>query len=477
MNLVREYIDRYRGDEMEDIFKLLEDRLIQIIQEYVKKKAEKDKDKEWLRPDKWIQKILQDDQLGKETKDFWIQALLNSGYYKVVKESLDFERGLDPKEAMGVGIMAQILNYAKEKIKQEDYSWMNPSEWLWEIQEDPNISAENKNAWLDYLWRNKKYLVSKELQKKVDKTFESQGFQRGLDPKQAMNIGLEEQIKNFLDERTSSSPAMWISYLLTEGSKEELDKETRIKWIEFLIKKPEYNSQLGEEDYYGLKEWGIEWIPYVPFPDNNFKYEKIANNFIISFSEWGDFADYFDTDSRDISKEFIEAVLSGDSYEYFDYDYDGFDNISDFLWHISLVLKKGEEIPVLKELKEKAIEMGMEPEKAEDVDTLFNEIEEDDFSDLYEVLRQAYREASRSSDESEAYHHIQRAIRKHYQIEEGKWEGDAYKAPITLEGIKKLSYSMGTGEDKIKYYPPQSYSGTMTADDINDAISNELENL
>ena len=318
MALVREYIDHYRGDEMEDIFKLLEDRLIQAVGEYVRRKAEKEKDLEWLQPDKWIQKILQDNELGKETKDFWVQALLSHGYHKLVKESLDFERGLNPKKVLSLGIKEQILKYAQLKCQLGDWSWSSPSGWLWEIQEDKDIPLKTKEAWFDYLQSNPDYLKIAMDEHGVILS-EAMNFERGLAPNQSMGIGIEGQIREFLDERTSSSPSLWISYLLMEGTFEELPKETRKTWIEFLIKKPEYNSGLGEEDYYLLKEWDIEWIPYVPFSSSDFKYKVIGNQYYIYFNQWEDFSSYFDTNSRDISEKFIEAVLSGDSYEYFDY--------------------------------------------------------------------------------------------------------------------------------------------------------------
>jgi hypothetical protein len=479
MALVKEYIDRYREDRQEqDLIKILETGLLKAVGEYARKKG-------WKNPEEWISNILNDPQLGDQTQDFWIQALLSRGYYhpQVVKEALDFERGSDPKKILQLGILQQILIYAQHKCQEEkDWSWSSPSGWLWEIQEDKNIPMKAKIAWYDYLREHPEYLkISMDEQGNV--LSEALDFERGLAPKQSLGIGLEEQIRNFLDDKTSSSPSLWISYLLNEGTDEELDQETRNQWIKFLITKPEYNKDLDENDYLELKERGIEWIPFAPFKDDNFKYKFTGNSYILYFKEWSDFADYFDTDSRDISPQFIEAVLGKedeDAYEYFDYDIREHRDITDFAWHINRILQKGKQIPALKVLKKKAIKMGADPHKVKTIDDLLEEIQEnEDLSDLCDAVRFAYVEAMALADESEAYRDLQRAIKKHYHIGDAKYDEskEFFIAPCDFDGIKLLSFTLATGEDKIKYYPPQSYNGDMTMEDINDSLANKLEDV
>jgi hypothetical protein len=391
MALVKEYIDYDREDRQElELIKILEIGLLKKVREYAKEKG-------WDSPEEWIPNILNDPQLGEETRDFWVQALLNHGHFKsgVVRESLDFERGLTPKQSLGIGI--------------------------------------------------------------------------------------EETIRNFLDDKTSSSPSLWISYLLNEGREEELDRETRDKWIKFLITKPEYNKDLDENDYLELAYREIEWIPYAPFKDDNFKYKFTENSYVLYFKDWGNFADYFDTTSRDVNSQFIEAVLSGDgSYEYFDYGVREYKDITDFAWPINRVLQKGKQIPAIKDLKDKAIEMGADPNKTETIDDLLEEIQEnEDLSDLCDAVRFAYSEATALADESEAYMDLQRAIKKHYHIGDAKYDEskEFFVAPCDFEGIKLLSFTLATGEDKIEYNPPQSYSGDMTMEDINDSLINKLDDL
>lgn len=317
---------------------------------------------------------------------------------------------------------------------------------------------------------------------------ESINFERGLDPKQAMNVGLEQKIANFLRERTSDSPAMWISYLLTEGDEEELDHETRKQWIEFLIKKPEYNNSLDENDFYELKKWGIQWIPYVKLPGDEIQYEFKNGKYFLSFDGWQSFSDLFDTDTRNLSKDFVEAVLSGENAEeYFEYDSVNFGDITEMTWFLKRLLAKGK-IPALDDLKEKFIERGGDPETANNLEELFDEIESnDEYEDLHDALRFAWADSQEMADQDEAYKDLKNAIKKHFDIndEEIKWvekpnNYSHYYAPISLEGVEKLfgCLSLNDSDYKIKYYPPQySYNGDITAEVFNDSLSNRLDEI
>jgi len=415
----------------------------------------------------------------------------------IVKESINFERGLDPKQAIDIGIFPRIINYARKKMSEGDSSWSSPTGWMWEIQEDKNLDDKTKESWLLFLVDHKEYLGSKELLDKLflgfgEDTFrsmsEAQNFERGLDPKKAMNVGLEQQIANFLRERTSDSPAMWISYLLTEGDEEELDHETRKQWIEFLIKKPEYNNWLDENDFYQLKKWGIQWIPYVKLPSDEIQYEFKNGKYFIAFDGWESFSELFDTDTRNLDKGFVEGVLSGENAEeYFEYDSVNFDDITEMIWFLKRLLSK-EKIPALDELKEKFIEREGDPEIANNLEELFDEIGSNDaYEDLHDALRFAWADSQEMADQDEAYKDLKNAIKKHFDIndEEIKWvekpnNYSHYYAPISLEGVEKLfgCLSLNDSDYKIKYYPPQySYNGDITAEVFNDSLSNRLDEI
>lgn len=415
----------------------------------------------------------------------------------IVKESINFERGLDPKQAVDIGIFPRIINYARKKMSEGDSSWSSPTGWMWEIQEDKDLDDRTKKSWLLFLVNHKEYLGSKEL---LDKLFlgfgidtsgsmsEAQNFERGLDPKKAMNVGLEQQIANFLRERTSDSPAMWISYLLTEGDEEELNHETRKQWIEFLIKNPEYNNSLDENDFYELKKWGIQWIPYVKLPSDEIQYEFKNGKYFLSFDGWQSFSDLFDTDTRNLSKDFVEAVLSGENVEeYFEYDSVNFGDITEMTWFLKRLLAKGK-IPALDDLKEKFIERGGDPETANNLEELFDEIESnDEYEDLHDAIRFAWTDSQEMADQDEAFKDLKNAIKKHFDIndEEIKWvekpnNYSHFYAPISLNGVEKLfgCLSLNDSDYKIKYYPPQySYNGDITSEVFNDSLSNRLDEI
>jgi len=526
----------------------------------------------------------------------------------IVRESIEFQRGLDPKKSLGLGIREQILNYARQKCQEGDFSWSSPSGWKWEIQEDKNIPLQTKYAWFDYLEEHPEYLqismdehgnlteavnferglspktsmkignwkplkikeailkLAKEKNVKprifdkdpgsfsmgftyrkvmtlfieindsYDKEFvvgyedlqiaadereeydtieeciewiknkmdyvdenweeneidEAINFERGLSPKTSMSIGIKEKIRAFMEEFGNNTEEHWLSDLIQQNLQSDwidsFDDETRIAWINYLLKTPgEWLRNLDENDYIQMKEEGIEWIPYIPIPGNDFKYQLIGNNYTIKFSGWEEFSTYFDT-AKDLSFEFIENVLSGDAHDDFYYDSDAY-SITDLGWHIQRIINKGEKVPAIDDLKEKAIELGGNPENMETIDDLLQEINDnDDLHDLRQAVLFAFLDAQESADESAAYKSLIKAIQKWYEIGEGEWKevGTASNisnipimvAPISKKGLEKLFYTIMTGDDKIRYYPPdQGYNGDISKDDINDAIYNKIEDL
>ena len=60
----------------------------------------------------------------------------------LVRESIKFERGLNPKQAMGVGIASQIAEYAEDLT-----DW----EVVGTIIEDSDLEVETKKTWINHL--------------------------------------------------------------------------------------------------------------------------------------------------------------------------------------------------------------------------------------------------------------------------------------------------------------------------------------
>jgi hypothetical protein len=129
---------------------------------------------------------------------------------KIVKEHINFERGLDPKEAMEIGRLKEIII---EKITKSDpENWQGSSvlaKYLtrrgkypigWDIPMLEDESIQKLKYALEYLEKWER------VDKKHLKTNETISFQRGLDPKRAMQIGKYRPID-------FSSPYRFAEYL------------------------------------------------------------------------------------------------------------------------------------------------------------------------------------------------------------------------------------------------------------------------
>lgn len=166
-----------------------------------------------------------------------------------VNESVNFERGLDPKASMGIGKAANplIITSVEEEYweggrvqsnkdveKADQNTWMNPIDdpveidYLfnnWEKTIDPFYGfwyqdpddeeeyiwahpSELEGEWVE--WSGNKYYIPKtNIFKKIGEVVESVNFERGLDPKDSLKIGhyhnrmlekAREELKNIFDD-------------------------------------------------------------------------------------------------------------------------------------------------------------------------------------------------------------------------------------------------------------------------------------
>ncbi len=142
-----------------------------------------------------------------------------NGYFDIVaevKESVNFERGKDPKHAMGIGKRAEILNKLVDAVKDDLGFWSE----LYRIYEKEGFlhvmgggpdfnktsnASMKKHGIQEYLYDK----VGETIQTKMEKKYgikyeymavlrgidtetlikESINFERGMDPKRAMRIG------------------------------------------------------------------------------------------------------------------------------------------------------------------------------------------------------------------------------------------------------------------------------------------------
>ncbi len=305
---------------------------------------------------------------------------------------------------------------------------------------------------------------------------ESLNFERGIDPKESMNIGLEQTISQFMYENNYKDPFQWISYLTGAWEDvEDLDKETRIKWVNFLLSKSRKyigKISLDEFDYNVMKELGIHWIPYVPIVDDEFKYIQEDKKYYLLFDSWENFSYYFEEDPK-VNKEFVTKVLEGDAFEFFTYDNDYYKNIKSFIWFL-----KKMDIPAFQKIKEKVIELGANSDNLNSIENMFIEIDNNEnLSELKTIILYSIADAQSSVDESEAFNILKKLIKKHYEIGDEEEYYEKIKVPISFDGLEKFSYTVATGEEKIILYLPREISGDIDAETLNDSIYNQLEKL
>ena len=168
---------------------------------------------------------------------------------RLVRENINFERGLDPKASMGIGKASNplIITSVEEEYwdggrvqsnedveKADQNTWMNSiddpveidylfNNWAKVIDpfygfwyQDPDDEeeyiwahpSELEGEWIE--WSGNKYYIPKtNIFKKIGEVVESVNFERGLDPKDSLKIGhyhnrmlekAREELKNIFDD-------------------------------------------------------------------------------------------------------------------------------------------------------------------------------------------------------------------------------------------------------------------------------------
>ena len=129
---------------------------------------------------------------------------------KFVKESISFERGKDPKEVLGIGVMPQVLNIFNNKeifIEYKNRMYVVKRLWhtTWEVLFIKNYISKHDSHTLEIIGSTKidsadidKIIeISKEIIINHEKSLkESMSFERGNDPKKMLGIGKYEKLLN-----------------------------------------------------------------------------------------------------------------------------------------------------------------------------------------------------------------------------------------------------------------------------------------
>jgi hypothetical protein len=302
---------------------------------------------------------------------------------------------------------------------------------------------------------------------------ESISFHRGGDVMKTAGIGIEGQIQSWLRERFDYEPNdNELIFLILDDS--ELEKEVKEQWVPFLLSK---GYKWVYEEWSLMVDMGIDYLSHLPdgFTDDldEITVLKKADGFYVRYSDWSDWSSFIET-GRDLSEGFVEAVLSGDALEFFESDYHP--DPTEFSWWIS---RHVEAISSWKDVEEKFIEEGGDPEIAKDVEEMIREISENpDFDDLKTDISVAISNAEDLANEAEAFKKITGELGSHFQIGKGEWsESEGFIAQIGVDGVRKLYMAAYEGEEKCVHYQPQySYDGDISAETFDMELESRLSN-
>lgn len=197
-------------------------------------------------------------------------------------------------------------------------------------------------------------------------------------------------------------------------------------------------------------------------------------------NEW--FSDFY-KENRDLRKDFIKKILSGDSYELFEYFGDvDLDEYGIKLDDDSLILMK----TILLLYKESNDDYDYDITEVDDYDDVKDIVEEYDLDELKNLLVRSITNGKQSADESEAFEDVTNSFYNFFNLVNGsaKWQiynrsksnnqhlwikfkskEDAYYAKFRI-----LNYDDSYSDDLIDYSPPYyGYSG-------DDKVKNEVFN-
>ena len=196
---------------------------------------------------------------------------------------------------------------------------------------------------------------------------------------------------------------------------------------------------------------------------------------------WQDFAENFST-GRDISQEFIEDVLQGESYNYFNYSSNDFEA----KYYIDEINENN-----FNEIKKImiSIDNSIDLSEVKGMDDLFDIIEENDlFDDIKDAILISGVQCQESADADEAYKGLTKAIINHFNIKRTEWKGEKLYCEIpetSYKGVFFTEYNeikdalANNNEDTlIDYSPPYNgYNGDIEKEYFNENLSERLSDL
>ena len=303
---------------------------------------------------------------------------------------------------------------------------------------------------------------------------ESISFERGLGPKRAMGLGIAGQIEEY-----SKDLSDW-EVVGTIVEDPEIPVDTKKSWINHLLKTNPEKYDFDENAMYWFDDNNFDYL--TPLPDGHswpintdMDLGKVDGQWIVAFDDWANWSNLFISNNR-VSKEFVEAVLGGDAYQFFESS----DSLPlyDKMEFISQNLK---EIPVWSYLEDLYIELGGEEDRGNIKEEIKNIYSQEEFEDLKNSIDRAFMDADESARENEAFKDLKKTIVDHYELGTEMYDdhSNTYKVNTTIIGADKLAKAATLGSDYyIDYFPARDdYWAPIDLEYFNEVLQNHLENL
>lgn len=220
----------------------------------------------------------------------WFDAKYRLWMDDELQESVRFERGQDPKRAMGIGI-SLFTDISRGSILRVDKDIPNLEKYKGDLLFVYSVYGSDNSKTIMYTYENDpggthKWSMSKDFFEKhltiIDQTNESVNFERGREPKSSMGIGVFTDIKNRVHEFLLVDQKQWTlvssihfnndgDRVNIETDENDLENDANQKYIQSLLKTSgldEYVSDyiISDADQRNniLIDWDAEVLqPYV----------------------------------------------------------------------------------------------------------------------------------------------------------------------------------------------------------------------
>lgn len=216
--------------------------------------------------------------------------------------------------------------------------------------------------------------------------------------------------------------------------------------------------------------------------ENDIKFDdfKIINGIpFIIVSDWSYFSKCFKENRNSLSREFIQDVLDGDGFQYFEI-YEDIDT-SYAMYFVDDINDSN-----FKKIKEYLSEDKVEVNSLSELENLLKDGGADE---ILSAIKLAVNLAQEQANSDEAYETIRKAIFKHFEIIDYKWQGDKLiiKIPVHIASMapfivhKSFIEGFCNEENGGEYInvdrPYGGFNGDITSESFNDNLSYQLEDL